>query len=550
MPRTALDDAAKTAHRAGRSTGFGPPGEPSPERAPARTPERTRTATPTTRPSPARDPDRGPRSIASSPQDRVEAPSTVRTTEHRDPDGPERALTDAIGQHRYDMWFAETARLETIASGLLVVASSPFVADWIAGHFRAELEALARRYGGADATVRIEVDSERFAPSVAAAPAIPTPAATMRPRRAASGDRRLDDFVVGPSNHLAYDAVVRLAECSDAGAGSLFIHGGCGVGKTHLLKGLCHRRRAHFPNQRVRYTTGEQFTNEYIAAVRNGRIDVFRERVRRLDLLAIDDVHFLSNKTATQSEFLHTIDAIDLTGARVALASDEHPRQIRSFSQSLVSRFLSGMVVRVDRPDRDMRIHLIRRAAAARGLRIAAAAEEAIASNFAASAREIEGAITKLAALMHVHGGAGDASAGGAGPGQAEIGMVLVQHLLTDQTPRSAGPVRFATIQAHVCERLAVDRGELIGAGRHRRVVLARGVVAYLARELTTMSFPEIARGLGRKNHSSVHTADQRVRRQIAEGQAVETGTGAQPMAITEMLDQLRHAIRVGAVPS
>src|SRR5690606_19099286 len=153
-------------------------------------------------------------------------------------------------------------------------------------------------------------------------------------------------------------------------------------------------------------------------------------------------------------EFLHTIDAIDVTGARIALASDEHPRQIRSFSQALVSRFLSGMVVRVDQPDRPMRIELIRRAAARRGLRPSASAEDAIASQFAGSAREIDGAVTKLAALHHLLSGSSESGGG-------EIGMVLVQQLLADQAPRVTGPVRFASIVSHVCERLGVDRAEL-----------------------------------------------------------------------------------------
>jgi len=207
--------------------------------------------------------------------------------------------------------------------------------------------------------------------------------------------RRLEDFVVGESNRLAFAASLQVADGASDAPGILFLHGDCGVGKTHLLQGIVRRRTQRAPRQVVRYVTAEHFTNEYIAAVRDGSLDQFRKRLRRVDLLAIDDIHFFANKSATQAEFLHTIDAIDLTGARVALVSDEHPRHIRKFSQSLVSRFLSGMVVRVERPDRDTRSQLVRRLARERGLDLTAAAEDLVAGRCAGSIREIEGAITR-----------------------------------------------------------------------------------------------------------------------------------------------------------
>ena len=172
----------------------------------------------------------------------------------------------------------------------------------------------------------------------------------------------------------------------------VFIHGECGVGKTHLLQAACQRHLDLNPSHAVRYTTGEQFTNEFLAAMRAAALDEFRARIRKLDLLAIDDIHFLASKTATQSEFLHTLDAIDFSGARVLLASDEHPRLIKRFSQSLVSRFLSGMVVRIDAPDRSTRLSLIRRLAATRSLPLSPAAEEMIVSRCMGSVRELEGA--------------------------------------------------------------------------------------------------------------------------------------------------------------
>jgi chromosomal replication initiator protein len=376
--------------------------------------------------------------------------------------------------------------------------------------------------------------------------------------------RRLDEFVVGQSNRLAYSTACRLIESADGPTVSpLFIHGECGLGKTHLLQGIC-RRSADLSGRpgHVRYVTGEQFTNEYIASIRNDTVDEFRKTIRRLDLLAIDDVHFLSNKVRTQGEFLHTLDAIDLTGARVVLASDEHPRLIKKFSQALISRFLSGMVVQIDRPDRPTRIAIVRRLARARHLPIKDGAVEAIASRCVGSVRELEGAVTKLAALwalQHDMAPTGDdasapasaarrngaarkaAKSGAAGPG--EVGLVLVEQLFKDHGWKPPTPVRIATVIDVICRRLGIGRADLMGSSRHRRVVLGRGLVAALGRELTTHSYPEIARAMGRSFHSTIHTAEQRLRRQVDENHMATLDEAQAPMPLRELVDQLRHEI-------
>jgi chromosomal replication initiator protein len=353
-----------------------------------------------------------------------------------------------------------------------------------------------------------------------------------RPSRSQSF-RRLEDFVVGESNRLAFAASEQFGDGSAEAPSILFIHGECGVGKTHLIQGICRRRLERAPRQVIRYVTAEQFTNEYIASVRAGTLDDFRKRLRRVDLLAIDDIHFFANKTATQAEFLHTIDAIDLTGARIALVSDEHPRHIRRFSQSLVSRFLSGMVVKIERPDRSTRVELVRRLARDRGLDLTTAAEDAVAGRCAGSIREVEGAITRLGALVELDGLRG------------QIGPGTVERLLGDEANLATGaqPIRLGKIVEGVCERLRVSREDLLGSGRHARTVVARGMVAHLARELTTHSYPEIARALGRDTHSAVHTAAKRLRAMIDADERISSGGES----VREVVDQLRHDLaRVG----
>ena len=470
-------------------------------------------------------------------------------------------LVSAIGQHRFDLWFGHGAEMRIEAGALRIVAPTSYVVEWIERHYRATLDSAVTEILGPNGswTVAVAGRDSGAGESAAPAPAGRRALASEQPtsnrlrtsegssapefgaddarRRAPQTDRagriasfrRLEDFVVGDSNRLAFAASAQVGDGTPDAPGILFIHGECGVGKTHLIQGLCRRRLERAPRQVIRYVTAEQFTNEYIAAVRDGSLDGFRKRLRRVDLLAIDDIHFLANKTATQGEFLHTIDAIDLSGARVALVSDEHPRHIRRFSQALVSRFLSGMVVRVERPDRSTRVELVRRRARERGLDLTNAAEDAIAGRCAGSIREIEGAITRLGALVEL-----DGLRGQIGPGTVERLLGAEQAIVG-----ASAPIRLGSIVEAVCEKLRVPREDLLGSGRHARTVVARGLVAHLARELTTHSYPEIARALGRDTHSAVHTAGKRLGQMVTDDARVASGGES----VREIVDQLRHVL-------
>ncbi|MHC5113474.1 MAG: DnaA ATPase domain-containing protein [Planctomycetota bacterium] len=489
-----------------------------------------------------------------------------------------RQIESRIGRHRYDMWFGR-ARLQVDGERVEVATASAFVKKWIDAHFSEDLRGIARDTIGSKARIDVRVAPELFEDDVPTSAhgraepgaeldpdadpeestgtavarkrsgrtAVPTPppAPAARTRRRPAPTRTLEDFVVGPSSRLAFATACRLIDEEPSAVSPLFIYGDCGLGKTHLLQGICHRfaERTGRPEQ-VRYVTGEQFTNEYIASIRNQTIESFRKRVRRLDLLAIDDVHFLSNKVRTQSEFLQTLNEIDLAGARVVLASDEHPRHIKKFSQALISRFLSGMVVELEKPDRDTRISIVRRLASSRDVPMHDAAVEVVASRCVGSVRELEGAVTKLAALQRLTQleTSGSAAVTEGGP-RGEVGMVLVEQLFKDHGWQPVTPVRIGTVIDVVCARLGISRPELMSSSRHRRVVLGRGLVAYLGREMTTHSYPEIARALGRAYHSTIHTAHQRLARQQRANEVVDPGGSEKPIPTRELVDQLRHEI-------
>jgi chromosomal replication initiator protein len=362
---------------------------------------------------------------------------------------------------------------------------------------------------------------------------------------------RLDDFVIGDSNRLAHSAAERIAAASQQGFALLFIHGSCGLGKTHLLQGAANRFRQEHPRAKVLCLTGEEFMNEYVAAVRTDRLDAFRRKYRALNLLCIDDVQFLSNKNATQAELLHTFNATTLDSTRVILASDEHPRQVKKFSEALVSRFMSGMVVKIDPPEPALRQRIATHLAERRAMKLHPAAAALIANHASApgqapSVRDIEGAITRIDAMRRLMPELDT--------GEDAVGLVLARKALGMEDSPAGGsgrprrPVRIENIIEHTCRTLRVQPTDLMGKGRHKRVVMARALSAHLARSLTTLSFPDIARALGRPNHSTVVTACKRIERQLQRDDPLELGDDANSndfasMTVRTLAEQVRQDV-------
>lgn len=460
----------------------------------------------------------------------------------------------SVGKERFRRYFEDSARVRVDGDIVDIAVPSAFYADWLERQFGESLRAAAAAEAGMTAAnVRWSVDPAAFAPvTPATTPAAPSTPATPQtdpqpPRRRprplrASGDAlryRLEDFVVGTSNRLAYAAALHAAD--DAPGGNpvapfrvLCIHGECGLGKTHLLQGVARRFQERHPGAKVRCVAAEKFANEFIASVQAGRIESFRARYRGVDLLCLDDAQFLAGKTATQSEFLHTFDTLDLEGARIVIASDNHPRDIARFDHHLTSRCISGMVVKVDKPDRDTRRAIVRALATRRGMPVDESGIEAIVAACNNSVREIEGLLARVHAMSSLVGD----------PGKP-IGAAIVGTAVGGAARTARRPVRIADILGTVCTEVGVQTSDVLAAGRHKRVVLARTLVAALARDLTTHSFPEIARALGRDNHSTIITACQRLKRQIADNPVCTelSGPGRPSVSLADLYDRLRIAI-------
>jgi len=471
-------------------------------------------------------------------------------------------LAQSVGQQRYNRWFDRSAKLDYHQQQqcLEIAVPNRFVADWIGRHFKEDLQQAAHDEVGNTVDLKVQVDPTRFRKSITTHTpntGLGDPNNHRQPTRTPPAGPKpilrhsLDDFVVGPNNQLAFAAANNLVDDDDAPANPLFIHGRCGMGKTHLLQGVCKKMLEHQPNARVLYTTGEQFTNEFVASVRTNKINQFRKKIRQLDLLAVDDVHFLADKQATQREFLHSFDAIHLDGARVVLASDSHPKSIEQFSEALVSRCIRGMVVEMQRPDTATCAKLVRALAGRRGLNLIDSVVDVLARESIGSVREIEGTLTKLHALANLKNlstTSGLSTPTGLTtnrPGHAPtVGHALVDQLLNhDFQPRLKKAVRFDTILDVVATHLQIEKRLLLGKSRQRLAVLARSIAIYLARQLTAMSYPEITLAMGRPNHSTIINAAQRIQRRLDQNEVLILPATHEQIGLSELIRHLKQAI-------
>jgi len=451
------------------------------------------------------------------------------------------ALHSRIGPEKFNAWFRRGTRVDIEEGHVKVRVPNTFVAHWIETHYQADIAQAVEEHTSrkrpvlvtidpslSDELGRCQLDSQadivRRAADGRARPRTPAGAPALR--------HSLGDFVVGASNKLAYSAAVAIAGQAEPPFNLLFVHGLCGVGKTHLIQGICNAfAKVRGGTASWRYVTGEQFTNDYVAALRGRKFAEFRNRYRKLDLLAVDDVHFLSAKRGIQDEFLHTFDAIYSHGSRIVMASDAHPKLVGDFNDQLVSRFISGMVVKIDLPEQATRVEILRRRAAAMKLSVGRGVLEYIAVHVRGSVRELEGALVKLAALSALSGRPVDTAA--------------AADALAEQLARTDSAVTLGDIENAASAFFGITPADIHSTRRTRTVTVARMVAMFLARRHTQMSFPEIGRATG-KNHSSVVLAVQRMEKLLAaKGNLVWTApAGEKSMPAENVLELLTDELR------
>lgn len=441
-----------------------------------------------------------------------------------------RRLAERVGDERFQRFFGSGTRLDLSDRVLTVVADDRFAADLIDRRCGRELRTLAAEFG---MTVVYQVDAQER-PRHAPAPQAGRPRTQTRARPRVRR-RRLDDFVVGDSNRIAHAAAVRTAESTET-CPPLIIHGGCGVGKTHLLDGIAERYGRLNAGAKTVVTTAETFVSGFVQAVRAGEMSSFRARFRGAALVCIDDAQVFAGKASTQQEVMHTLDQLAASGARIVLACDVPPDSA-GFDRRLASRLAACLSVRISPPEAELRHRIIRHKVSERGLVLEAGACALIADAAGPSVRDLEGAIVQVEAMTRL-------LEPGASVDRTSVARAL--HLRRGMAgpsePRNR-PVAIERIIDEVCGSLRVDTGELFGQGRHRQVVLARGLIVELCRRLTNRSYPEIARAMRRPNHSSVITAHNRIRERMRAEERLELGGAIGTRSIAELADWLESRI-------
>jgi chromosomal replication initiator protein len=313
-----------------------------------------------------------------------------------------------------------------------------------------------------------------------------------------------DTFVIGSSNRFAHAAAVAVAEQPARAYNPLFIYGGSGLGKTHLLHAIGHYTRTLYRGSRVRYVSSEEFTNEFINSIRDDKAAMFQRRYRDVDVLLVDDIQFLSGKVQTQEEFFHTFNTLHNANKQIVVTSDLPPKQLQDFEDRMRSRFEWGLITDVQPPDLETRIAILRKKSVQERLVAPPEVLEFIASKIATNIRELEGALIRVTAFASLN--------------RAPVDLTITEIVLKDLLPSESGPeITAAQIMTTAAQYFGVTVEDLCGSSRSRVLVTARQIAMYLCRELTDLSLPKIGQAFGGRDHTTVMHADRKIRQLMAE---------------------------------
>ena len=433
------------------------------------------------------------------------------------------SLQEQLSTENYDTWLAPVQCDSREGSEELLRIPNRFFGEWIDNHYRELLlEALGRAAVELGVVppekLRFIVDEslqDQLKPSARATPPQPAPAPTPAvAQREGTGEGRrapspmrttdlnnrytFDSFVVGPSNQLAHAASVAVGDAPGKRYNPLFIYGGVGLGKTHLMNAMGHTILADNPSATIYYMSAERFTNEFIWSLQNHRIDEFRKRYREnCDVLLVDDIQFLAGRDQTQEEFFHTFNALYHRDKQIVVTSDVYPQQISEMEERVISRFQSGMVADIQAPELDTRVAILQKKAEAENICLQQDVAHFIAQVVKSNVRELEGTLIRLAVkaeLLH-----------------RPIDLDLAKESLRGIMPVQQNALSVEDIQRVVCGHFGIRLSDLKGKRRHRAVSYPRQIAMYICRERLGTSYPELGERFGGKDHTTVISAVRKI---------------------------------------
>lgn len=445
-----------------------------------------------------------------------------------------QAVVDEVGQERFDVWFGDSVELCLADGTLLVKAADQFTVDRLRRQFRTELLAACRTLGADVTTVQFEVDAQLAAPEwqPTLALGISSPGAGIAaaaPARSARKFARLDDFVMGCGNRVAFTAAQMIA----AGPGPvspLFLYGPPGCGKTHLLEGIWSAVRTSDQARSVLYLTAEQFTSMFLDALRGSGLPSFRHKYRHVDLLLIDDVQFFLGKRATLVELQNTVDALQRERRQLVLAADRPPAELAKFGPVLTARFSGGLVCGLEPADRATRLRIVGNLARRLQVSLPHDVQTLLADRLDGDARRLAGGVLRLDASSRAY--------------QCPIDLAFAHSTLLDVFRATSRIVQLDDINRAVCDVFGLDATSLQSASKGRMVSQPRALAMWLARKYTRAAYAEIGAFFGRRSHSTVISAQKRVRRWMTQRQPIQLAHGH--CDIDEAIRRVESQIRVG----
>ena len=425
-------------------------------------------------------------------------------------DDASRRLRDTLNETTYETWFAAARPVALRDDSFVLVVPNDFTRNWIESHFLGLLSASVRDALGREVRVSLEIAELPAASESDDRKPVPKIGVAGDGQPGPNPKYTFDNFVIGSSNRFAHAAALAVAEAPAQAYNPLFIYGGTGLGKTHLLHAIGAYVNDHSKGLTTRYVTSETFTNDFINSLRDKRIEGFKHRYRAYDVLLVDDIQFLEGKERFQEEFFHTFNTLYEAGRQIVISSDRPPKEIATLEERLRSRFEWGLITDIQPPDLETRIAILRKKVTTDG--IAVTDPEVltfIAGRVTTNIRELEGALTRVVAFSSLTG--------------LPLDVDLAEQVLRDLFPSSGDlpEVTIGRIQEAVCDRFSLTVQELVSQRRSQAVAYPRQVAMYLSRELTDASLPKIGKEFGGRDHTTVLHANAKITRMIKEDRAV-----------------------------
>jgi chromosomal replication initiator protein len=402
-----------------------------------------------------------------------------------------------VNHHSFTTWFRPTSFVKDDGAGITVRVPNALFRDWLTKHYAAVIDEALSESDRSGATIAFVTPDDPLLveglPSEPSASAVPPPltAPPAVTTQAGLNPRYLfDTFIVGPSNQFAHAACRAVAEAPSRSYNPLFIYGGVGLGKTHLMHAIGHYVLQHARGMTLTYISSERFMNEMINAVRYDRVLDFRERYRSVDVLLVDDIQFLAGKEGTQTEFFHTFNALYDSQKQIVLSSDCPPHEIPALEERLRSRFEWGLIADIQPPDLETKVAILKRKAEAEAVPLADDVAIYIAGKIKSNIRELEGSLIRLVAYASLTG--------------REISVSLAQEVLKKILSHEEKAVTIDMIQKYVSDFYQLKIVDLKSRNNSKSIAMPRQIAMYLCKTLTSASLPEIGKSFGGKHHSTV----------------------------------------------